>query len=92
MTGVTERELPAAISHAEMNAACDRGDAAPLAPAISWLTRYQDTWWVVYEGGWLRITDELTEADIDDCAARLTTGTAARLTTGTKEESCPPPH
>ncbi|HZR49077.1 MAG TPA: hypothetical protein VFB06_06130 [Streptosporangiaceae bacterium] len=51
---------------------------------MSWLTRYQDAWWVVYEEGWLRVTEELTAAGIDACTARLTTGT--------KEESCPPPH
>jgi len=84
MTAAAERQPPPAISHAEMNAAYDRGDAAPLAATLSWLTRYQDAWWVVYEEGWLRVTDELTAADIDACAARLTTGT--------KEESCPPPH
>jgi hypothetical protein len=72
-----------------MNAAYDRGEAVPLAHSISWLTRYQDAWWVVYEGGWLRITDELTIADIDDRAARLT---AEPQPAHPKEESCPPPH
>ncbi len=79
-----ESEPPLFLSHAEMNAAYDRGEAVPLAPSASWLTRYQDVWWVVYEGGWLRVTDELAAADIDNCAARLTT-------TEIQEESCPPP-
>jgi hypothetical protein len=60
------------ITHAEMNAAYDTGAAVPLSHEVSWLTRYLDAWWVVYEGGWLRITDELTAADIDDRAARMT--------------------
>ena len=78
---------PLFLSHAGMNAACDSGDAVPLATTITWLARYRDAWWVIYEGGWLRVTDELTAADIDDCAARL----AAQTTDDTKEESCPPP-
>ena len=76
--------LPLAVSHADMNAAYDRGDAAPLAPSISWLARYRDAWWVVYYDGWLRITDDLTAADIDSCVTRLSVQS--------KEETCPPPH
>jgi hypothetical protein len=57
--------LPLSISHAEMDAACACGAAAPFGPSLSWLTRYQDAWWVVWEAGWLRITDDLTIADID---------------------------
>jgi hypothetical protein len=64
--------LPLAITHAEMNAAYDTGSAVPLAHEVPWLTRYLDAWWVVYERGWLRVTDELTAADIDDRAARMT--------------------
>lgn len=64
--------LPLGITHAEMNAAYDQGTAVPLADTISWLVRYQDHWWVVYERGWLRITDTLTAADLDDTAARIT--------------------
>jgi hypothetical protein len=73
------------ISHAEMNAAYDVGAAVPLDPSASWLTRYEDSWWVVYEGGWLRITDELTAADIDSLAARLNAAETGR------EEPCPQP-
>ena len=29
------------------------------------------SWWVVYERGWLRITDELTATDIDQRAAQV---------------------
>jgi hypothetical protein len=74
-----------AISHAEMNAAYDSTAAVPLAPSVTWLTRYQDSWWVVYEGGWLQVTDELTIADIDSRAARLNAAGPGG------EESCPQP-
>ena len=46
------------------------GRAVPLAQSVSWLVRYQGSWWVVYERGWLRITDELVEDDIDTCPSR----------------------
>jgi hypothetical protein len=78
---------PLFLSHADMNAAYHSGDAVPLAITITWLARYCDAWWVIYERGWLRVTDELTSADIDDCAARL----AAQTIDEPKEESCPPP-
>ena len=61
-----------AIGHGEMNAAYLSGQAVPLAQSVSWLVRYQGSWWVVYEHGWLRVTDDLVEADIDTCASRLT--------------------
>ena len=59
------------ISHAQMNAAHDNGEAIPFAETVPWLVRYDDSWWVVYENGWLRITDELTATDIDQRAAQV---------------------
>jgi hypothetical protein len=59
------------VSHAAMNAAYDNGEALPLGQSVSWIVRYRDTWWVVYEHGWLRITDEATTADLDRIAPRL---------------------
>ena len=59
------------ISHAEMDAAHDNGEAIPFAQSVPWLVRYDSSWWVVYERGWLRITDELTATDIDQRAAQL---------------------
>ena len=67
---------PFEISHAEMDAAYSTGEAVPLGRAIPWLARYQKAWWVVYEGGWLRVTDKATEADLDQAAARLTAAEA----------------
>jgi hypothetical protein len=54
-----------------MNAAHDRGEAIPFAPSVPWLVRYDDSWWVVYERGWLRVTDEPTAADLDQRSARM---------------------
>jgi len=65
-------QVPLAVTHAEMNAAYDSGEAVPLAQSVSWLVRYRDAWWVVYERGWLRIADDITAADLDQAAARLT--------------------
>jgi hypothetical protein len=62
---------PLAITHAAMNTAYNKGEAIPLAPTATWLTRYRDAWWVVYERGWLRITDPATAADLDQAATRL---------------------
>jgi hypothetical protein len=64
-------ELPLAISHVQMNAAYDRGEAVPLGASMAWLIRYLDAWWVVYERGWLRVTDNATAEDLDQAAARL---------------------
>jgi hypothetical protein len=58
-----------AMSHGEMNTAYLSGEAVPLAQSVSWLVRYHGSWWVVYERGWLRVTNDLVEADIDSCAA-----------------------
>ena len=65
------------VTHAEMNAAYDSGESVPLGRSVSWLVRYRDAWWVVYERGWLRIADDITAADLDQTAARLTQAEAA---------------
>ena len=58
-------DQPLEITHAEMNAAHDSGDAVPFTETIPWLVRYDNSWWVVHDQGWLRITDHLTAADLD---------------------------
>jgi hypothetical protein len=73
----TADQIPLAVTHAEMNAAYDSAEAIPLGRSVSWLVRYRDAWWVVYEGGWLRITDDITVADLDQAAARLRQAEAA---------------
>lgn len=69
--------LPAVITHAAMNAAFDEGTATLLSAAVSWLVRHREAWWVVYEHGWLRITDAATAQDLDQAAARLAQAEAA---------------
>ena len=64
-------QLPLAVTHAAMNTAYDNGQAVPLAASMTWLTRYRDSWWVVYERGWLRVTDTATAQDLDQAAVRL---------------------
>lgn len=59
------------ITHGEMNAAIDRGDAMPLGRGLGWVMRYQGCWWVDSEQGWLRVTDEATVRDLDQVAGRL---------------------
>jgi hypothetical protein len=78
-TGVPQAERqtsaddrPLEVSHAQMNAAHDNGEAVPFAQSVPWLVRYDDSWWVVYERGWLRVTDEPTAADLDQRSAQMT--------------------
>ena len=69
--------LPLAVTHAAMNAAFDEGTATLLSAAVAWLVRYRGFWWVVYEHGWLRITDAATAQDLDQAAGRLAQAEAA---------------
>jgi hypothetical protein len=83
--GKTAAQAPAAcdpaaprlISHAEMNAAYDSGRSVPIGQGIAWLARYRDFWWIAYERGWLRVTDDVMAADLDQAAAHLTAADAA---------------
>lgn len=59
------------LTHQQIEAAIRRGEAVPLAATVTWLIRYQDAWWVVYEGGWVKVTDALTTSDIDHASRRL---------------------
>ena len=84
-------QIPLAVTHAQMNAAYDSGEAVPLGQSVSWLVRYRDAWWVVYERGWLRIADDITAADLDQAAARLTQAeTAAARDTSLRGILAPP--
>ena len=62
---------PTAMTHAAMNAAFDEGAAVLLSEAVNWVVRHRDAWWVVYEHGWLRVTDTATAEDLDQAAGRL---------------------
>jgi hypothetical protein len=59
-----------------MNDAFSVGSAGPLGRGLPWVVRYLGAWWVEYEGGWLRVTDDDVTADLDDVAERLGEATA----------------
>jgi hypothetical protein len=59
------------ISHAEMNAAMDQGLATPLGRSIGFAVHFQGTWWIHYEGGWIRTDQELADR-LDEEAVRIT--------------------
>ena len=69
--------LPAAMTHAAMNAAFDEGAAVLLGRAVNWVAHHRGAWWVVYEHGWLRVTDQATAEDLDRAAVRLARAEAA---------------
>jgi hypothetical protein len=64
----------AAVTHAGMNAAVGNGHAVRLGPGLCWVARYDGSWWVECEHGWLRVTDEGVARDLDQLAARLADG------------------
>lgn len=71
-------EVPLAVTHADMGRALDRGSAVPFGPGVlGGIARWAGAWWVAWEGGWLRVTDEFTVADLDAVAARLAEAEAA---------------
>lgn len=74
--------FPTAMTHAAMNAAFDAGAAVLLSEAVNWVVRHRDAWWVVYEHGWLRITDAATAQDLDRAAIRLAQAEAAAKRAG----------
>ena len=59
------------LSHAAMNTAYREGLSTPFSLTVPWIMRYLASWWVLYERGWLRITDELTASDLDRLAAQM---------------------
>ena len=73
---------PTVMTHAAMNAAFDAGAAVLLSEAVNWVVRHRDAWWVVYEHGWLRITDAATAEDLDQAAGRLAQAEAAAKRAG----------
>lgn len=82
-------EVPLAVTHADMARALDRGSAVPFGPGVlGGIVRWAGAWWVAWEGGWLRVTDELTAADLDAVAARLAEAEAL----GGPESSAQAPH
>jgi hypothetical protein len=76
-------DLPLFLYHDEMTLAREQGTASLLSGEINGIARHLETWWVAYERGWLRITDEHVLADLDHAAARLSAKGAPE---------CSPPH
>ena len=75
-----EPELaPLEISHAQMKDAVCVGTAVTLGQGFPWVARYLDAWWVEYEGGWLRVTDDHVTTELDAVAARLADAAVADL-------------
>jgi hypothetical protein len=51
---------PAVLSDADMDAAIAAGQATPLGQVITFIMRYQDTWWLSTRAGWLLVPPHLT--------------------------------
>jgi hypothetical protein len=69
---VQATDLPSLMTNAGMNAALGNGDAVLLGPELGWVARYEGSWWIECEHGWLRVTDEDAAQDLDQVAARRT--------------------
>lgn len=67
------------MTYAEMDSALQSGQAAPLCPTVLWLVRYQDTWWALWERGWLAIEDEAANAEFNELAADLDTSSPGNV-------------
>jgi hypothetical protein len=52
---------PVKISHDEMDAAYAQGLVRSLGDTIGYAVHYQQTWWIRYEGGWIRTDPQLAE-------------------------------
>ena len=85
------QELPLLIPHSQMAAELDQGTAALLSGEIAGIVQHAGTWWVQYERGWLRITDEHVLADLNQVADRLATARVHRYLAPREDRSCPPP-
>ncbi len=60
----------AAISSAEMDGHVARGQAVPLSQVVPFIVRYQDSWWLSTQAGWLPIASSIA-AVLDKHAERL---------------------
>ena len=50
-----------------MSQAFDQGLVSPLGQTVAYAVRYQDTWWIHFEKGWIRTDKKL--ADMLDAEA-----------------------
>jgi hypothetical protein len=80
------------VTHAGMNAALGNGDAVLLGQALDWVSRYEGSWWVECEHGWLRVIDGGAARDLEQLAARLAeTGPVAQDNTPGASPGCRTP-
>lgn len=66
------QEVPGATSmtHAQINAAYDRGEVRPFSRGLGYLIHHAGTWWIHHTTGWLR-ADPTLNTILDAEAARL---------------------
>lgn len=69
----TDEPLPLRLTFEQMVEAQRQGLAAPFSPTVQQITRYREAWWVVYERGWLLITDGDVADEITLRATELAT-------------------
>jgi hypothetical protein len=59
-----------AISSADMDGHMARGQAVPLSQVVPFILRYQDSWWLSTQAGWLPIASSIA-AVLDKHAERM---------------------
>jgi hypothetical protein len=74
---------PTGITDAEIDAATALGQAAPLSRDVTFITRYQGTWWLSTQAGWLPIppaTGTILDQHADRVRHRRARTTTTRAT------------
>ena len=61
---------PGSINGSDMAAAVTNGQAAPLSQAVSFIVRYQGTWWLQTQSGWITVRPAIA-ATLDEHAQRM---------------------
>jgi hypothetical protein len=51
---------PVILTDADMDAAIAAGQAVPLGQVITFIMRYQDSWWLSTQAGWLPVPPHLS--------------------------------
>lgn len=63
--------LPLSITFAEMVECRRHGLAQPFSETVQQIIRYGGAWWIVYERGWLLVTDHDVAQEISRLAQGL---------------------
>jgi hypothetical protein len=61
----TTTGVPLEITHHEVRAAHETGEARPLSNVITDIVTYRGHWWIAHTHSWLLITDEPTIARLN---------------------------